>query len=120
MLLIGLSVESGHLRDWSTPKSSCIFVRQGVFTAAGVFSILTVFLAAGLYATALRVQWLSQEQETVRREVFETSTLYVSPPRSPQHSRTNSQSNDIRQNNQTVQISTFSQSIGNNKLSSVV
>ncbi|XP_074294162.1 uncharacterized protein LOC141621955 [Silene latifolia] len=120
MLLIGLSVESGHLREWSSPKSNCLIVREGVFTAAGVFSLLTVFLAAGLYATALRVQWLCQEQETIRREVFEASTLYASPPRSPQHSRTNSNL-DIRQNH-TVQTTAISQSqtVVNNKQSSVV
>ncbi|XP_074302450.1 uncharacterized protein LOC141634021 [Silene latifolia] len=120
MLLIGLSVESGHLRDWSSPKSNCLIVREGVFTAAGIFSLLTVFLAAGLYATALRVQWLCQEQETIQREVFEASTLYASPPRSPQHSRTNSNL-DIRQNH-TVQTTAISQSqtVVNNKQSSVV
>ncbi|KAL9225144.1 hypothetical protein vseg_001100 [Gypsophila vaccaria] len=91
MLLIGLSVESGHLKDWSSPKPSCLVIREGVFTAAGVFSLLTVFLAAGLYATALRVQWLGHEQETVRREVVETSTVYVSPPRSPQRVPDNKQ-----------------------------
>ncbi|XP_021730276.1 uncharacterized protein LOC110697227 [Chenopodium quinoa] len=87
MLLIGLSVESGHLKDWSTPKTSCLIIREGVFTAAGVFSLLSVFLAAGLYATALRVQWLGQQQETIRREILEASSTYASPPRSPQHSR---------------------------------
>ncbi|KAL9237213.1 hypothetical protein vseg_011793 [Gypsophila vaccaria] len=108
MLLIGLSVESGHLRDWSTPKQSCLVVRGGVFTAAGVFSLLTVFLAAGLYATALRVQWLCQEQDTVRREVLEAST-YASPPRSPQHSRTNSHNNVDNDGiqNQTIQTTAF-------------
>ncbi|KAK9665792.1 hypothetical protein RND81_14G136700 [Saponaria officinalis] len=111
MLLIGLSVESGHLKDWSNPKLSCLVVREGVFTAAGVFSLITVFLAAGLYATALRVQWLCQEQEIIRREVFEASSLYASPPRSPEHSRTNSHNNltnDIRQN-QTAQTTSFPQ-----------
>uniref|UniRef100_A0A803NBW7 Uncharacterized protein n=1 Tax=Chenopodium quinoa TaxID=63459 RepID=A0A803NBW7_CHEQI len=28
MLLIGLSVESGHLKDWSTPKTSCLIIRE--------------------------------------------------------------------------------------------
>ncbi|KNA04532.1 hypothetical protein SOVF_198860 [Spinacia oleracea] len=88
MLLIGLSVESGHLKDWASPKSSCLIVREGVFTAAGVFSLLSVFLAAGLYATALRVQWLGQQQETIRRAILEASSIYATPPRSPEHNRT--------------------------------
>ncbi|KAK9672973.1 hypothetical protein RND81_12G138300 [Saponaria officinalis] len=86
MLLIGLSVESGHFKDWTNPKPSCLVIREGVFTAAGVFSLLTVFFAAGLYATALRVQWLGHVQQTVQREVVESSTFYSSPrtpPRSP-------------------------------------
>ncbi|KAJ8444948.1 hypothetical protein Cgig2_029142 [Carnegiea gigantea] len=85
MQLIGLSVESGHLSDWSTPRSSCLAIRQGVFTAAGILSLVTVFLAASLYATMLRVQWLCQEQENTRHEVLEASVLYASPPRSPPH-----------------------------------
>ncbi|XAR57027.1 hypothetical protein NMG60_11025025 [Bertholletia excelsa] len=84
ILLIGLSVESGHLKDWSYPRSSCLVVRQGLFAAAGVFGLITVFLAAGLYVTALRAQRLLEEQEIVRREVMEASVLHASPPLSPQ------------------------------------
>ncbi|GAB4843041.1 hypothetical protein Ancab_013018 [Ancistrocladus abbreviatus] len=85
MLLIGLSVESGHLNNWSTPRPSCLVLPEGVFTTAGVFSLLTVFLVAGLYATALRVQWLCQEQEYIRQQAIETSALYASPPTSSPH-----------------------------------
>ncbi|CAL5346891.1 unnamed protein product [Camellia sinensis] len=83
MLLIGLSVESGHLKDWSTPRTGCLTVMEGLFSTAGVFGLITVFLFAGLYITALRAQWLLEKQETVRREVLEAAVLHSSPPRSP-------------------------------------
>lgn len=81
LLLIGLSVESGHLKGWSTPRPNCFIAREGLFSAAGVLGITTVFLASGLSMTALRAQWLLQDQENVRHEVIETSILYSSPPR---------------------------------------
>lgn len=85
LLLIGLSIESGHLRNWGIPRPSCVTIGEGLFTAAGVFGLVTVFLAAGLYITALRAQKLVEEEEAVRREVLEASALYASatPPRSP-------------------------------------
>ncbi|KAK3027744.1 hypothetical protein RJ639_042484, partial [Escallonia herrerae] len=82
LLLIGLSVESGHLKNWSTPRPSCLIIRQGLFAAAGVFGLTTVFLASGLYITALRAQRLWQAQENVRHEIMEASVLHASPPRS--------------------------------------
>ncbi|KAA8531282.1 hypothetical protein F0562_005991 [Nyssa sinensis] len=85
LLLIGLSVESSHLKNWSTPRPSCLIIPEGLFSAAGVFGLITVFLAAGLYITALRAQRLLQEQENARQEVLEASVLYASPPRSPEH-----------------------------------
>ncbi|KAJ9154574.1 hypothetical protein P3X46_027894 [Hevea brasiliensis] len=85
LLLIGLSVESGHLKNWSRPRPSCLIIKQGLFSAAGVFSLLTVFLASGLYLTALRAQRISQEHENLRRQMLEASVLYASPPRSPPH-----------------------------------
>ncbi|KAK6913715.1 DESIGUAL/Modifying wall lignin-1/2 [Dillenia turbinata] len=85
LLLVGLSVESGHLTDWSTPRQSCLVTGEGLFSAAGVFGLTSVFLAAGLYLTALRAQKLGQAQEIVRRQVLEASVLYASPPRSPRH-----------------------------------
>lgn len=84
LLLIGLSVESGHLKNWSRPRPNCLIIKEGLFSAAGVFSLLTVFFAAGLYLTALRAQRMSQEHENVQREMLEASALYASPPRSPQ------------------------------------
>ena len=80
--MIGLSVESGHLKGWSTLRPRCFIAQEGLFSSAGVFGITTVFLATGLSITALRAQWLLQEQENVRHEVMEASILYASPPRS--------------------------------------
>ncbi|KAF2289117.1 hypothetical protein GH714_028994 [Hevea brasiliensis] len=85
LLLIGLSVESGHLRNWSRPRPSCLTIKQGLFSAAGVFSLLTVFLASGLYLTALRAQRIFQEHENLQRQIPEASALYASPPPSPSH-----------------------------------
>ncbi|KVH96501.1 Protein of unknown function DUF1218 [Cynara cardunculus var. scolymus] len=81
LLLIGLSVESGHLKGWSIPRPTCFIAREGLFSSAGVLGITTVFLSSGLSITALRAQWLLQDQENVRREVMEASILYSSPPR---------------------------------------
>ncbi|CAN4106347.1 unnamed protein product [Withania somnifera] len=83
LLLIGLSVESGHLRHWETPRESCLVLGQGLFSAAGVFGLLTVFLGGGLYITALRAQRLLLHQESISRQVLETSMLFASPPISP-------------------------------------
>ncbi|XP_022848881.1 uncharacterized protein LOC111371219 [Olea europaea var. sylvestris] len=83
LLLIGMSVESGHLKNWQMPRESCLIIRPGLFTAAGVFGLLTVFLASGLYITALREQMHTQDQENTFREILEASVLYASPPRSP-------------------------------------
>ncbi|XP_052191121.1 uncharacterized protein LOC127800511 [Diospyros lotus] len=83
LLLVGLSIESGHLKDWASPRPSCLIIRQGMFAAAGVFGLITVFLAAGLYTTALRAQRLLQEQENVQQEMLEAAVLHASPPRSP-------------------------------------
>ncbi|KAH7573499.1 hypothetical protein ACOSP7_007223 [Xanthoceras sorbifolium] len=104
LLLIGLSVESGHLRNWSNPRPSCLIIKEGLFSAAGVFALLTVFLAAGLYLTALRAQRISEELENVRREVLEASAMYVSPPRSPLEGLTTiARENPIRRETQQQQ-----------------
>ncbi|KFK40200.1 hypothetical protein AALP_AA3G342900 [Arabis alpina] len=83
LLLVGLSVESGHLKNWSKPKPSCLVIRQGLFSAAGVLSLLTVFLATGLYLTALQAHRISKDLENTHRDILEESILYASPPRSP-------------------------------------
>ena len=74
-----MSVESGHLRNWSYPRTTCLVIRQGLFAAAGVFALTTVLLEAALYLTAVRALKISEEQENVRRQVLETSALYSSP-----------------------------------------
>lgn len=81
MLLVGQSVESGHLKNWSTPRSNCLGLRQGLFSAAGVFGLTTVFLATGFYITALRAQNLLQDQENAHIEALEASAHYASQPR---------------------------------------
>lgn len=86
LLLVGISVESGHLSKWAIPRSGCSVIRQGLFSAAGVIGLVTVFLAAGLYLTALRAQRLSQEQDNLRRQVLDTAIFYATPPRSPPRS----------------------------------
>lgn len=83
LLLIALTIESGHLKDYSTPRPRCLILNQGVFSAAGVFSLVTVFLAAGLYITELRAQCMLQDQENVRQEAMEAAMLHASPPQSP-------------------------------------
>ncbi|KZV58654.1 hypothetical protein F511_26085 [Dorcoceras hygrometricum] len=83
LLLIGLSVESGHLKNWGTPRPNCVIIQHGLFTSAGVFGLLTVFLASGLYVTALRAERWYQEQENNRRRVLEASVFYQTPPISP-------------------------------------
>ncbi|KAF8394628.1 hypothetical protein HHK36_020842 [Tetracentron sinense] len=85
LMMIGLGVESGHLRKWSRPRPSCLIVREGLFSAAGVFGLTAVLFAAGLYLTALRAQNLQEEEDNARREVLDASILYASPPRSPRH-----------------------------------
>ncbi|XP_027333739.1 uncharacterized protein LOC113848431 [Abrus precatorius] len=54
LLLVGVSVESGHLKNWSKARPTCLSIGEGLFSAAGVFALTTVFLACGLYITALR------------------------------------------------------------------
>ncbi|GAV84297.1 DUF1218 domain-containing protein, partial [Cephalotus follicularis] len=68
LMLIGLTVESGHLRNWCSPRPSCLMIKEGLFSAARVFALTTVFFTCN-----------------TRRQVLEISTLQASPPRSPPH-----------------------------------
>ncbi|KAG4974184.1 hypothetical protein JHK85_031741 [Glycine max] len=47
LLLAELSVELGHLKNWSKPRTGCYNIREGLFSTTGVFPVATVFLAAG-------------------------------------------------------------------------
>ncbi|XP_034686514.1 uncharacterized protein LOC117915058 [Vitis riparia] len=111
LLLIGVSVESGHLKNWSTPRPSCLTIPQGLFSAAGVFGLATTFLATGLYLTALKAHRLCHEQETVRRQVLDISVLFASPPMSPRHriiTAMNTENPTARQNHSGQPPSQFS------------
>ena len=72
-MLAALNVESGHLKNWTRQRTGCHSIREGLFSAAGVYALATVFLAAGLYLTALRAQRMSELLANVRREVLEAS-----------------------------------------------
>ncbi|KAL5983619.1 hypothetical protein ACLOJK_017707 [Asimina triloba] len=85
LLMIGISVESDHLSNWSKARVNCPVNRPGLFAAAGIFGLTTVFLAAGLYLTALRAQRQHHHEATIRREVLEASYMYSSPVTSPTH-----------------------------------
>ncbi|KAF9677244.1 hypothetical protein SADUNF_Sadunf08G0087800 [Salix dunnii] len=83
LLLIGVAMESGHLKEWSRPRPNCLIVREGLFSAAGVFALLTVFFSIGLYLAALRALRDSKLHEL---EILEaTAASYVFQPRSIQH-----------------------------------
>uniref|UniRef100_A0A7N0ZSJ9 Transmembrane protein n=1 Tax=Kalanchoe fedtschenkoi TaxID=63787 RepID=A0A7N0ZSJ9_KALFE len=81
LLLIGITVESSHLRKWASPSSNCLMIREGLFASAGVIGMSTVFLATGLHLTALRIQRACENQEKLRRQMMEAAMLYASPPR---------------------------------------
>lgn len=83
LLLAGVSVESGHLKKWSDPRITCIVLKQGLLSAAGVLALTTVFLGTALYLVALRAQTLSQQQHNVQQHLIHSSLLYASPPSSP-------------------------------------
>ncbi|KAE9602569.1 hypothetical protein Lal_00049680 [Lupinus albus] len=77
LLLIGVFVESGHLKNWSMPRKSCLIIREGMFSSAAVFALITVFLASALCLTTLHTQRISQDLENVQ---WESSPKHVSNP----------------------------------------
>ncbi|XP_072983505.1 uncharacterized protein [Typha latifolia] len=77
LLMIGIGVESGHLSGWDKPRAGCHVIRPGMFAAAGILGLITVFLGFALYLTALRTQRLHQEEGNIRR----------GPPNLPHHHR---------------------------------
>ncbi|MED6130343.1 hypothetical protein PIB30_000237 [Stylosanthes scabra] len=102
LLLAGVSVESGHLKNWSKPRHTCHVIRRGLFSCAAVFALTTVSLASALYLTALRAQRLSRqlEQQHSRTQVLDTSAAILelhgnASPSSPQpHFRENPSTKD--------------------------
>ncbi|MED6206087.1 hypothetical protein PIB30_023782 [Stylosanthes scabra] len=97
LLLAGVSVESGHLKNWSKPRHTCHVIRRGLFSCAAVFALTTVSLASALYLTALRAQRLSHQLEQhSRTQALDTSAAILelhgnaSPSSTPQP--------DIREN----------------------
>lgn len=86
-MFFGISVESGHFHNFSTKRISCLVVREGLFSSAGVVALITLFLLAALHTTVLFAIKEYQAQENMRREILEIYTYYQSPPPlSPQHS----------------------------------
>ncbi|KAF3332919.1 hypothetical protein FCM35_KLT02496 [Carex littledalei] len=58
LLIIGVGVESGHLTDWRKPRPGCHVMKPGMFAAAGILGLISVFLGFMVYLTALRSQKL--------------------------------------------------------------
>ena len=58
--LAALSVESDHLKNWTKQRTGCYSIREGLFSATGVFALAIVFLVAGLYLTTLHAQIIKQ------------------------------------------------------------
>ncbi|XP_078149366.1 transmembrane protein, putative (DUF1218) [Carex rostrata] len=56
LLMIGVGVESGHLTDWRKPRPVCHVIKPGMFAAAGILGLISVFLGFMVYLTALRSQ----------------------------------------------------------------
>ncbi|XP_047309473.1 uncharacterized protein LOC124912878 [Impatiens glandulifera] len=83
LLLIGISIESDHVKNWTGPRLRCLTVRPGLFATAGIFGLTTVFLAVGLYITALRALTFFKEDARIRRDILHAASLYLTPPRSP-------------------------------------
>ncbi|XP_057744643.1 uncharacterized protein LOC130962448 [Arachis stenosperma] len=78
LLLAGVSVESGHLKNWSKPRHTCHVIRRGLFSCAAVFALTTVSLASALYLIAVRAQRLSRQLEQhSRTQVLHTSEAIV-------------------------------------------
>ncbi|CAK7326400.1 unnamed protein product [Dovyalis caffra] len=106
LLLFGVAVESGHLKDWYRPRPNCLIVKEGLFSVAGVFALLAGFFAFGLYLIALRALRMSKVHENTRPEILEASAaFYVFPPRSLRHG--NSATARENQNEQTITPTTI-------------
>ncbi|XXG65252.1 hypothetical protein AAC387_Pa05g3003 [Persea americana] len=73
LLVIGIAVESTHLKRWNDTRSRCIVARRGSFLAAGVFSLSTMFLATAFYFVVLKMKRVKEGEASIRREVVEAA-----------------------------------------------
>lgn len=78
LLVIGIAVESTHLREWRSARNRCLVVRQGSFLAAGFFDLSTVFLATAFYFVVLQMKKVRDGEAAVQREVVEAA-LFSTP-----------------------------------------
>eukprot|EP00262_Sarcandra_glabra_P017761 TRINITY_DN6187_c0_g1_i1.p1 TRINITY_DN6187_c0_g1~~TRINITY_DN6187_c0_g1_i1.p1 ORF type:complete len:274 (+),score=22.09 TRINITY_DN6187_c0_g1_i1:216-1037(+) len=76
LLVIGMTVESTHLRRWRHARRDCLVTRHGAFLAAGVFDLSTVILATAFFCVLLRMKRAIGEAD-VHREVMHVD-LYPS------------------------------------------
>ncbi|RWR82214.1 putative transmembrane protein [Cinnamomum micranthum f. kanehirae] len=78
LLVIGIAVESTHLKKWNDTRSRCIVARRGSFLAAGVFGLSTMFLATAFYFVVLKMKRVKEGEASIRREVVEAA-LFSNP-----------------------------------------
>lgn len=73
LLIIGIALESTHLRRWKDTRNRCSVVRRGSFLAAGLFDLWTVFLATAFYLVVLQMKRVKEGEAAVQREVVEAA-----------------------------------------------
>ncbi|XP_008795535.1 uncharacterized protein LOC103711240 [Phoenix dactylifera] len=83
LLMIGMAVESSHISQWTKPRPDCHVIRPGLFAAAGILGLITVFLGIALYLTAFRTQTLHQVAEGMQRGAPNTAHQHRVPPSAP-------------------------------------
>ncbi|EPS65649.1 hypothetical protein M569_09129, partial [Genlisea aurea] len=84
LMLIGLSVESGHLRNWKAwrARSSCAVIGAGVFIGGGALGLSAAFLASGLHITALGMESEYRRRQMTRQQVLEAAHAAIPIPSS--------------------------------------
>ncbi|KAJ4809117.1 hypothetical protein LUZ62_021683 [Rhynchospora pubera] len=84
LLMIGIGVESGHLTDWTKPRTGCHVMRPGMFAAAGILGLIAVFLGFMVYLTSLKTKKLYHGEEAMHRGLHHTEPRpHVPPPTAP-------------------------------------
>ncbi|KAJ4782694.1 hypothetical protein LUZ62_066951 [Rhynchospora pubera] len=84
LLMIGIGVESGHLTDWTKPRTGCHVMRPGMFAAAGILGLIAVFLGFMVYLTSLKTQKLYHGEEAMHRGLHHAEPRpHVPPPTAP-------------------------------------